>query len=532
MEQKEKKGLKARPIVETEAPSPSKDSLDAQISTERRGRKVSRIRVETAVPLGEPSSSGLSRQQDVTDKVVSLIKDSKGKAAGPTYDIKVESGKKSGSVGAAKVKQPGKQHGAPTRPKSAYMFFLGEFRKQFGKEHPGTPASQMAICAGEAWRSMTTEDKAKYNALSEEDKERYAREAKDFEASTKSEKVRRPRGPFLFFLEDYKCAYQTLSQGGQKMTVMTKLASERWKNMTSEEKQPYVEKAKASKEEYRNLKSEMEAEGRSELVDKESTELKQLWQLLPGLQESTRGSIIGTLPSTLPPLKIPKIQKEPSISPIFSSGISSGSTESVGGHQLPAGVGLSTEGLRKHLNQQLGDLIKKINSQAPKDHSSRLVKAMTIQRPPMPPEKQTLPAPQLGSTQQISTFQLLSDMEHCKQIIESFSGEQQQQPIQSFIKGTPVTVPMGQVSSREIQTQMHTAIDPTTQHMEARPGSTLLPENLQTPILSPQGARALRTESEIFRGQPLELHTHKPEPQQKKRSTGNKSAKTANSSSD
>ena len=100
------------------------------------------------------------------------------------------------------------------------------------------------------------------------------------------------------------------------MTVVTKLASERWKNMTSEEKKPYIDKAKASKEEYRNLKSEMEevvrlakqdetstrtsetsqdksdqpeasrsryketeAEGRRESGDKESSGLKQLWQL-------------------------------------------------------------------------------------------------------------------------------------------------------------------------------------------------------------------------------------------------------------
>jgi len=446
------------------------------------------------------------------------------------------------------------------------MFFLAEFRKQFVKEHPGTSSSKVATLAGEAWRSMTTEDKAKYNALSEKDKERYAKEAKDFEASIKAERVRRPKGSFLFFLEDYKCAYRTLSRHrGQKMTVVTKLASERWKNMTSEEKKPYIDKAKASKEEYRNLKSEMEevvrlakqdetstrtsetsqdksdqpeasrsryketeAEGRRESGDKESSGLKQLWQLHE-LQKSTRGSIIGTLPSTLPPLKIPKIQKEPSMSPIFSSAISSGSTESVGGFQPPAGVGLSAEGLRQHLNQQLGDLIKTIHIKAQNDRLSTLPKAMTIQRP----EKLISPA-LLGRTDQISTLQLLSDMEHCKQIIESLSGEQQQQqqPIQSFIKRTPVSVPMGQGPSREVQAQLQTAIDPTTRHLEARPGATLMSENLQTPIASAQGSRALGTENEIFRGQPLELHAHKPEPRRKKRPPGSKPTKTANSSSD
>jgi hypothetical protein len=415
---------------------------------------------------------------------------------------------------------------------------------------------------------MTAGDKTKYTRLSEQDKQRYAKQARDFEALTKTGKVTRPRGPFLFFLEDYKCAYRTLSsETGQKMTVLTKLASQRWKQMTDEEKRPYVEKAKASKEEYRNLKSEMqeiarldeqvkaetstrksaisqhksddqsrsisrekmsEVEGRRELPEKESSGLKQLWQLLPELQESTRRSIIGTLPSTLPPLKIPKIQKEPTMSPIFSSGISSGSTESAGGLQLPAGVGLSTEGLRRHLNQQLEDLIKTINSQNPKDTSPALAKAMAFQRPS---EKQALPSSQLGSTEQISTLQLLVDMEHCKKIIESLSGEQQH-PIQSFIKGTPVTAPIAHDSSKEIQPQLHAATDPTIRHMEARPEATLLPEPLQTTISIAQGSRALRTESEIFRGRPLELHSHKTKPRQKKRPGSSKSAKTANSSSD
>lgn len=448
------------------------------------------------------------------------------------------------------------------------MFFLAEFRKQFAKEHPGTPASQMATHAGAAWRSMTTEDKATYVRLSEQDKQRYAKQAKDFEALTKTGKVTRPRGPFLFFLEDYKRAYRTLSsETGQKMTVLTKLASQRWKQMTDEEKRPYVEKAKASKEEYRNLKSEMEevvrldeqvkpetstrkseisqhksddhsrsisreklseVEGRREAPENEPSGLKQLWQLLPELQESTRGSIIGKLPSTLPPLKIPRIQKEPTISPIFSSGISSGSTESAGGLQLPEGGGLSTEGLRKHLNQQLEDLIKTINSQTQKDTSPALPKAMTLQRPP---EKQALPSTHLGSTEQISTLQLLVDMEHCKKIIESLSGEQQH-PSQPFIKGTLVTAPMAQGSSKEIQTQLHAATDPTIRHMEARPEDMLLSEPLQTTVSIAQGSQALRTESEIFRGQPLELHTHKAKPRQKKRPGSSKSVKPANSSSD
>jgi hypothetical protein len=114
MEQEEKKELKSRQNVETEAPIPRKDSPDAAISTEGREKRVSRIHVETAVALGERSSSGLSRQEDVTDKVVSLIKDSKGKTSASEHEVKLESGKNSGRLEAAK------QADAPTRPKSEY----------------------------------------------------------------------------------------------------------------------------------------------------------------------------------------------------------------------------------------------------------------------------------------------------------------------------------------------------------------------------------------------------------------------------
>lgn len=112
MEQEEKEESEARQKVETEAPIPHKDSPNAPTSTEGRGKRVSRIHVETAVPLGEQSSSGLSRQEDVTDKVVSLIKDVKGKSEASKHEVKLELRKKSGTVEAAK------QADAPTRPKS------------------------------------------------------------------------------------------------------------------------------------------------------------------------------------------------------------------------------------------------------------------------------------------------------------------------------------------------------------------------------------------------------------------------------
>ena len=130
MEQEEKKELEARQNVETEAPSPSKDSRDAHISSERRKEKVRRIHVETAVPLGEPGSSGLSRQENVTDKVVSLLKGRKHKAAASKDEIKAESIKKSGSVEASNVKQP-KQHGAPIRPKSEFSVHQDQYYDPF-----------------------------------------------------------------------------------------------------------------------------------------------------------------------------------------------------------------------------------------------------------------------------------------------------------------------------------------------------------------------------------------------------------------
>jgi len=148
------------------------------------------------------------------------------------------------------------------------MFFLAEFREQWKKDNPDSKkVADVAKAAGEVWRGLTDGDKEKFEMQSTQDKAQYAAAMEQYNLEhpkphrrPKKERdpgeLKRPQSAYFFFLADFREAYKREHPGDQpQVALMGKLAGDKWKSMTPEERAPYEQMSTASKSEYKKLKS-------------------------------------------------------------------------------------------------------------------------------------------------------------------------------------------------------------------------------------------------------------------------------------
>ncbi|BDA51274.1 probable high mobility group protein B1 [Coccomyxa sp. Obi] len=167
-----------------------------------------------------------------------------------------------------KKRRAKKPKDAPRRPKSAYMFFLAEFREKWKLDHPEMQrVSDVGVAAGEAWRSLTLEQKAVYEEQSVASKAAYAAEIAEYAAShpkppkrrTKHREpghLRRPTSAYFFFLNTFREAFK--KENPDKVVPvgeMGRLAGVRWTLMSAAEREPYERLSAASKALYVRLKA-------------------------------------------------------------------------------------------------------------------------------------------------------------------------------------------------------------------------------------------------------------------------------------
>lgn len=67
------------------------------------------------------------------------------------------------------------------RPRSSYAFFMKDMRQQIAEQNQDKNPRELMASIAEAWKSISDEDKAKYNELAIEDKKRYEEEKKNAE---------------------------------------------------------------------------------------------------------------------------------------------------------------------------------------------------------------------------------------------------------------------------------------------------------------------------------------------------------------
>ena len=182
-----------------------------------------------------------------------------------------------------------KDPNAPRGAKSAYIFYSTEKRPEMQAAHPEMKMTELSKPLGAAWKEMSEEDKAPYEAQAAEDKVRVTAEkeaydapgggAEKFEAAqeaadaeevaTKKRKEaegaagpakkkkrvkevgepKRPMTSYLFFTASARPEI-TAANPELKMTELAPIFSEKWKTLTEEEKAPFIAQAEADKTRY------------------------------------------------------------------------------------------------------------------------------------------------------------------------------------------------------------------------------------------------------------------------------------------
>ena len=163
----------------------------------------------------------------------------------------------------AMAEQPKKPAGG------AYGCWLAEHRAELQKEvGPGKPASEVAKLAGARYKTLSEDTKAVYQKKFEAAKVKYEADMAAFleaggekkSTKRKAEKSSKPKkdpaapkkpagGAFGCFLSKNRAAF-TEECKGQPVTAVTKLASDRWKALSEDEKKIYQADYEAKKAEY------------------------------------------------------------------------------------------------------------------------------------------------------------------------------------------------------------------------------------------------------------------------------------------
>jgi hypothetical protein len=79
-----------------------------------------------------------------------------------------------------------KDPNAPKRGQSAYFHFMNEMRPKVKEETPDINFGDIGKVIGEKWKVISAEEKARYEAMANKDKERYTRELKTYNAKKKA----------------------------------------------------------------------------------------------------------------------------------------------------------------------------------------------------------------------------------------------------------------------------------------------------------------------------------------------------------
>lgn len=80
-----------------------------------------------------------------------------------------------------------KDPNAPKRGQSAYFYFMNEIRPKVKEETPDISFTDIGKVIGEKWKVISADEKARYEAMADKDKERYNREMKTYNSKKKTD---------------------------------------------------------------------------------------------------------------------------------------------------------------------------------------------------------------------------------------------------------------------------------------------------------------------------------------------------------
>ena len=158
---------------------------------------------------------------------------------------------------------------APTKPRSAYVFYTKEKRSVLAEKFPDLEFGELTRKVAEKWNALSTAGKAKYEKMAEKDKARYEEEMASYVPPTDAEldaeeaaaRKRRKEGPtrarsaYLFYTMDKRAEVKE-ENPELKFGEITQILSKGWADLTDRSK--YEEMAEADKERYRTEMAALE----------------------------------------------------------------------------------------------------------------------------------------------------------------------------------------------------------------------------------------------------------------------------------
>lgn len=146
------------------------------------------------------------------------------------------------------------------RPKvnvSPYVHFMMDFRNQMKEDQPNTcyDFTEFSRQCSAKWRSISKNEKKKYEALAKRDKDRYQHEMRNYTGPRRERRERdenaprKPPSSFLLFSMDH---FDQIKEEHPNWTVaqVAKAAGRMWSRCSEADKIPYEERAEILRAKY------------------------------------------------------------------------------------------------------------------------------------------------------------------------------------------------------------------------------------------------------------------------------------------
>ncbi|KAL9642794.1 hypothetical protein ABK040_009869 [Willaertia magna] len=187
----------------------------------------------------------------------------------------------------------------PKKPKTGYFIFCDEHREAVKEELGGKkPASEVSKVLGQRWNALTKEQKQTYLDRTKDDMQKYKKDMEVYKQNksesegeeeddnkkkrkrktTKKKKTdpdapKRPLTSYMLFSQEQrkKIVQETPEI---KVTEVAKKVGALWKQLSAEQKQPYIDKAEELKKQYKVLKEEYDKNKKEESEEEEDKKKK------------------------------------------------------------------------------------------------------------------------------------------------------------------------------------------------------------------------------------------------------------------
>ena len=159
-------------------------------------------------------------------------------------------------------KKEEKDPDAPKRGRTAFNFFLDEFRQEYRTSNPAAKGVvEVTKAASAAWKSLDPAKRKVHEDKAEASQREYALAKKKYVEDGGPVMFKYLNGPhrpptaYFIFLANFRKVYMAEHPGMNGVSELSKEAGKTWKSMAAKEKEVYTQKGREVKEEYYKIKA-------------------------------------------------------------------------------------------------------------------------------------------------------------------------------------------------------------------------------------------------------------------------------------